>query len=81
MWELHLIHWIKNEKNNRWWVYFKSPSSPQKKRKKKQQQQQRSQVVTILTTPTPAQGNIAMGGMCGGGEVGRKMKVIEKNKK
>ena len=45
-----------------------SPLPPRrKKRKKKQQQQQRSQVVTILTTPTPAQGNIAMGGMCGGG--------------
>ena len=23
MWELHLIHWIKSEKNNRFWVYFK----------------------------------------------------------
>ena len=58
-----------------------SPLPPRKKkRKKQQQQQQRSQVVTILTTPTPAQGNIAMGEMCGGG-VGRKMKVIEKNKK
>ena len=35
MWELHLIHWIKSEKNNRWWVYFKSPSPPQKKKEKK----------------------------------------------
>ena len=58
------------------------PPPPQKKKeKKRQQQQQRSQVVTILKTPTPAQGNIAMGGMWGGGGVGRKMKVLEKNKK
>ena len=59
-----------------------SPLPPRKKkRKKQQQQQQRSQVVTILTTPTPAQGNMAMGNVRGGGGVGRKIKVIEKTKK
>ena len=30
MWELHLIHWIKSDKNNRWWVYshIHLPSPP-----------------------------------------------------